>query len=95
MAKQQQISDYKRAFIEQGYEESEAHVFAMRLSVMTWIEEFVRAKGWGQTETARRMSTTQPRVSQIRKGRWENFTLDTLLVLATRIGLRIELKLVR
>jgi predicted XRE-type DNA-binding protein len=36
---------------------------------------------------------TQPRVSRLLKGKWQHFSLDMLLTLAARAGLKPELKL--
>jgi predicted XRE-type DNA-binding protein len=51
------------------------------------------AQGWTQAEAARRLGITQPRVSRLTKGKWQDFSLDMLLTLAARAGLRPELKL--
>ena len=51
------------------------------------------ARGWTQAEAARRLGITQPRVSRLTKGRWQDFSLDMLLTLAARAGLKPELKL--
>jgi len=39
------------------------------------------------------LGITQPRVSRLIKGKVEDFSLDMLLTLATRAGLRPELRL--
>jgi predicted XRE-type DNA-binding protein len=36
---------------------------------------------------------TQPRISRLVKGRWEDFSLDMLLTLAARAGLHPKLRL--
>ena len=51
------------------------------------------AKGWTQAEAARRLGITQPRVSRLIKGRWQDFSLDMLLTLAARAGLEPQLRL--
>jgi predicted XRE-type DNA-binding protein len=44
-------------------------------------------------EAAKRLGITQPRVSRPIKGKWQDFSLDMLLTLAARAGLKPELKL--
>ena len=44
-------------------------------------------------EAAKRLGITQPRVSRPITGKWQDFSLDMLLTLAARAGLKPELKL--
>ena len=44
-------------------------------------------------EAAKRLGITQPRVSKLTKGVWQDFSLDMLLTLAARAGLRPRLTL--
>jgi predicted XRE-type DNA-binding protein len=69
-------------FIDLGFEPAEAHVMLMRADLMIELEKLIVANGW-----------TQPRVSKLMKRKWDEFSLDMLLTLATRIGLRTELRL--
>jgi predicted XRE-type DNA-binding protein len=80
-------------FIDLGFEEGEATVMLMRVDLMVAIERRIAAQGWTQAEAAKRMGITQPRVSKLKKRKWDEFSLDMLLTLAARIGLRAELKL--
>jgi predicted XRE-type DNA-binding protein len=52
-----------------------------------------RHQGYTQVETAKRPGMTQPRVSALLKGTWKDFSMDMLLTLATRAGLKPELHL--
>jgi len=80
-------------FIDLGFDEAEAHTLTMRVELMDEIERHVSAQGWTQAEAAKRMGITQPRVSKIKKRKWDEFSIDMLLTLAVRIGLHHELKL--
>jgi len=80
-------------FIDLGFDEAEAKVLLMRADLMIALTKLIRTRGWTQAEAAKRMGITQPRVSKLKKGVWEDFSLDMLLTLATRVGLRTELKL--
>ena len=81
-------------FVDLGFDEAEAKVMAMRAEVMIQIEKRLKTQGWTQTEAARQLGITQPRVSQIKKGAWQEFSLDTLLKLAGRAGLKPQLRMV-
>jgi len=80
-------------FIDLGFDPAEARVLALRAEVMIRMEQHLKAQGWTQAEAARRLGITQPRVSRLLKGQWRDFSLDMLLTLAARAGLRAELRL--
>lgn len=93
------LSDVRRikgsgnVFLDLGFDPAEAEVMKLRAEVMIRIEQLVKAKGWTQLEAARRLGVTQPRISRLLKGKWEDFSLDMLLTLATRAGLKPSLRL--
>jgi predicted XRE-type DNA-binding protein len=70
---------------------AEAASLTMRSAVMIAVEQ--RVRGWNvtQAEAARRLSITQPRLSDLLKGKIAKFSLDTLIDLATRSGLVVRL----
>ncbi|HEY0294702.1 MAG TPA: helix-turn-helix transcriptional regulator [Bordetella sp.] len=80
-------------FIDLGFDPAEAEVMRMRAEVMIHMRDKLKEYGWTQAEAARRLGITQPRVSRLVKGKVEDFSLDMLLVLAGRVGLRPELRL--
>lgn len=80
-------------FVDLGFDEAEARVLLMRTDLMIEMEKHIAAQGWTQAETARRMGISQPRVSKLKTKAWDEFSLDMLLTLAGRIGLRPELRL--
>jgi predicted XRE-type DNA-binding protein len=72
-----------------------ARVMQMRSVLMLRIEAELKAQGWTQAEAAERLGITQPRVWKLKKGVWQDFSLDMLLTLADRAGLRPQPKLAR
>lgn len=93
------LSDTRRTksrgnvFIDLGFAPAEAKVMALGADAMIRIEQHLKAQGWTQVEAARRLGITQPRVSRLIKGRWQDFSLDMLLMLAARAGLEPERRL--
>ena len=93
------LSDTRRTkgsgnvFLDLGFDPAEAKVLALRAEVMIRLEQHLRAQGWTQSEAARRLGITQPRVSRLIKGQWKDFSLDMLLTLAARAGLEPHLRL--
>jgi predicted XRE-type DNA-binding protein len=79
-------------FIDLGFDEAEANVLLMRTDLMIDIRKFIEAKGWTQAEAAKHLGITQPRVSKLMQRKWDDFSMDMLLLLAGRLGLHHELK---
>jgi predicted XRE-type DNA-binding protein len=75
-------------FIDLGFEPAEAEVLYLRTIAMFRMREQIKAKGWTQAEAAKRLKVTQPRVSRLLKGKWEDFSLDMLLTMGVRAGLK-------
>lgn len=80
-------------FIDLGFDPAEAEIMALRAEVMIRIEQRLKSQGWTQLEAAKRLGITQPRVSKLIKGVWQDFSLDMLLTLAARAGMRPQLRL--
>jgi predicted XRE-type DNA-binding protein len=80
-------------FIDLGFDESEARIMALRVELMVRLERYLEEKGYTQVEAARLLGVTQPRISALLKGKWQEFSLDMLLILAARAGLKPELRL--
>ena len=83
----------RSVFYDLGFDEAEARVLEMRAELIAALREHIEKKGWTQSEAAKKLGTTQPRVSALMKGAWRDFSADMLLVLAGRVGLRPTLKL--
>lgn len=79
-------------FVDLGFDEAEANVMALRAELMLRLTKELKAKGWTQAQAAKHLGVTQPRVSKLSKGAWQDFSLDMLLTLAGRAGLHAELR---
>jgi predicted XRE-type DNA-binding protein len=63
----------------------------MRSNVMAIINATIRGWNTTQAQAARRLGITQPRLNDLLKGKISKFSLDTLLTLATRAGLKVKI----
>ena len=70
---------------------SEAANMTMRSNLLIAIDRRVRAWEVTQAEAARRLGITQPRLNGLLRGRIANFSLDALIILATKTGLTVRL----
>jgi len=75
--------------LEDGPEE--AATMTMRSNVMIAINEEVRSWNTTQVRAARRLGIPQPRFNDLSHGKINKFSLDTLLTLATRAGLKVKI----
>ena len=71
---------------------AEAENMKLRSKLMMALEQHIRAKGWTQAEAARRLGVTQPRVSDLLRGKINLFALDTLVNMVVAAGLHIEMR---
>jgi predicted XRE-type DNA-binding protein len=53
-----------------------------------------RIDGWRTADMAVRLGTDQPRLSDIRRGKLQRFSLETLVRFATHLRCRVELRVV-
>ena len=74
-----------------GFPPAEATLLAMRADLMARLRLTIDKRGWTQAEAAQRLGVSQPRVSDLVRGKWEKFSLDMLITLAMRAGLKLHL----
>jgi len=72
----------------------QAESMRLRSVFMLAIEQHVAQLGATQTEQARRLGITQPRLNDLLQGRIHKFSLDALVDIASKAGLpaAVELK---
>ena len=80
-------------FLDLGFSPEDATILAMRSQLMGELRIKIRDMGWTQTQAAEVLGISQSRVSDLTRGKWEKFSLDMLITLATRAGKKVELKL--
>jgi len=80
-------------FIDLGFSPEEAAVLAMRADLMARLRQIIDERHWTQAEAAKVLGISQSRVSDLVRGKWDKFSLDMLIQLATRAGQRCELRL--
>lgn len=63
----------------------------LRAALMMALEERIKSQSWTQAEAGRRLCVTQPRISDLMRGKIDLFSLDTLVNMAVAAGLHVEL----
>jgi predicted XRE-type DNA-binding protein len=70
----------------------EAENMKLRSALMLALKDHLARAGMSQADAARLLGVTQPRISDLMRGKINLFGLDALVNMATAAGLRIELK---
>ena len=67
----------------------EAENLRIRSELMTQLEKLIERKGLTQTAAARLLGVSQPRVSDLVRGRIELFSIDMLVNMLAKAGVRV------
>jgi predicted XRE-type DNA-binding protein len=69
----------------------EAENLRQRSALLLLIQEQVKHLGLTQTQSAERLGVTQPRVSDLMRGKIDVFSLDALVKLAGKLGFQVTM----
>ena len=64
--------------------------FTMRSDMMNAITDIIKAKKWTQTEAAKYLEVTQPRISSLKNGHISKFSIDMLMGMLGKLGFTFE-----
>ena len=67
----------------------------LRSELMMALKDHIKAQGLSQADAAKVFGVTQPRVSDLMRGKVNLFGLDTLINMASAAGLRVEVRVRR
>ncbi len=65
----------------------------LRSGLMMALEQHIARAGWSQLEAAGRLGVTQPRISDLVRGKIHLFSLDMLVNMAASAGLHVEMRI--
>ena len=88
-----QVTIMARSVFHDLFLEEEAAELEMRARLLSGINKWLSKSGLTQTEAAEQLCVTQARVSEIKNGKINRFSLSMLVRLARRAGLRPGIKL--
>ena len=80
-------------FRDLGFSGDEAEHLKLRAELMVNLQKVIAARGLKQAEAAELLGVTQPRVSDVMRGRIDLFSIDTLIDMLARLGIRVKLAL--
>jgi predicted XRE-type DNA-binding protein len=78
-------------FRDLGFSTVEAEHLLVRADLLIQVQKAIAAKGLKQAEAAKTLRVTQPRVSDLLRGRIDLFSTDTLIDMLARLGIAVRL----
>lgn len=80
-------------FADLGFSPAESRNLKIRSEMMTALRNFIEKEGLTQADAAKRLKVSQPRISDLTRGKISRFSLDTLANMLTDAGLEIDVRI--
>lgn len=77
-------------FRDLGFEPEDAENLKVRADLMIELSKLIKAKKLTQARAAKLLGVTQPRVSDLVRGKIDRFSVDSLIEMLGRAGVRVE-----
>ena len=71
----------------------EAENMKLRSALMMALDRYIQSRGWTQAEAAVRLGVTQPRISDLMRGKIGRFSIDRLVKMVSAAGLHIHVQI--
>ena len=94
MAKREQPQS-ENVFEQLGFKPEEALNLRLRSKMMSALIAEIEERGLTQAQAAKQLGVSQPRISDLMRGKLHLFSIDTLVTLLSAAGLRVEMKVRR
>ena len=91
MTRVRTTSSRGNVFRDLGFPEPEAENLRIRSELMMHVTKTIRRRGWTQSEAAKCMRVTQPRISDLVRGKFDKFSADTLIEMLGRAGVEVTI----
>ena len=82
-------------FRDLGFSAEESEHMLVRADLLLQAQKALAARKLTQIQAARLLQVTQPRVSDLLRGRIDLFSMDTLIDMLARLGVRVRVVLKR
>ena len=74
---------------------AEAEYMNIRSVLMGELRDHIKIKGWSQLEAASALGVTQPRISDLMRGKIGLFGIEALISMLSAAGLHVELHIAK
>jgi predicted XRE-type DNA-binding protein len=82
-------------FADLGFQGEEAENLRIRAMLMAEAEQFIKRKGLSQAQAAARMGVSQPRISDLVRGKIGVFSVDSLIAMLSAVGLKVSVRVLK
>ena len=79
-------------FADLGFSPAEAENLRIRSAMMRTLVAHIRENKLTQARAAKLMGITQPRVSDLMRGKIQLFSIDNLVTLLSAVGVRVQVR---
>ena len=80
-------------FTDLGFSPAESRNLRLRSQMMTALRKFIEKEGLTQADAAKRLRVSQPRISNLTRGKISRFSLDTLVNMLSDAGLDVDFRI--
>ena len=86
------IESCGNVFVDLGFPPEEAAILQMRADLMIDLRKLIKAKRLTQVKAAKLLGDQPAQGVGLDPGKWERFSLEMLITLATRAGIRVRIE---
>ena len=83
---------YKSVWDAIGEDPATAENLTIRAGLMPKLADYITATGMTQSEAAKRLGVTQPRISDLTRGKVDLFSIDSLVNMLGAAGLHVDIR---
>lgn len=78
-------------FQDLGFPAEEAENLRLRADLMIQLTKLIQKRGFTQARAARLLGVTQPRISDLTRGKIDRFSIDALVEMLGHAGVRVSI----
>jgi predicted XRE-type DNA-binding protein len=78
-------------FRDVGFSKEESEHLLVRADLLIQVQKVIASRGLKQAEAAQALRVTQPRISDLLRGRIDLFSTDSLIDMLSRLGVGVRL----
>jgi predicted XRE-type DNA-binding protein len=91
-AKRRIVRSNGNVFQDLGFGPDEAEHLRIRSALMATLRQVIRDRGLTQAKAATLLGVSQPRISDLVRGKIDLFSIDTLVDMLARAGFQVSLR---
>jgi predicted XRE-type DNA-binding protein len=80
-------------FLDLGFPPEEAENLKMRADLMRELRSIIRGRGMKQKQAAELFGVSQPRISDLTRGKIDEFSIDSLVNMLAHAGMTVDVSI--